>query len=64
MGGTLFLNGTVPKPETVRVITKVWISISEHILPYLHKQKDLQGKVVGQVLHLFTALRKKIALRF
>lgn len=49
--------------RTIRVITKVWISISEHVLPYIHKQKELQGKVVNCVQDLFTALPKKIVLR-
>lgn len=49
--------------RTVRVITKVWITLSNILLPVLHKGRQYSEVFINQVQRLFTVMPKRLAFR-
>lgn len=46
--------------RTFNMITKVWVNVSEVLMPMLHKCKEHQEMVANEVQRLFTVFPKKI----
>lgn len=49
--------------KTIRVIAKVWVTVSKIVLPVLKKQKEYQEILVDSIQQLFTVFNRKMALK-
>jgi|SRR5690554_1068844 len=49
--------------RTFNVITKVWVNVSNIVMPILHKCKEHQEMVVNEVQRLFTVFPKKFVFK-
>lgn len=50
--------------RTFNVITKVWLSVSDIVMPILHKAKEHQETLVNEMQRLFTVFSKKFVFKF